>query len=220
MCVVRIRGTWVTNQPGRQSTRIVPAQVVRPPIPPSIALQPPILRPMYPTGNCRLRTPPHSPFYLFHWRGSALLFEQVTYSGPQKTRFYHSKTLNTRSTFIATALVFGPGVLFLSNQIYLDIRAHLPWDHSITSNLSVYLDLNTLSLVSAMGGLFLRKYGSIIPMTSRYLKDFLWRLKYPKCRPSGEDLRNLFDHYINPIGGVGVWDLLYPTHYFLRIQYG
>ena len=167
-----------------------------------------------------LETPPFPPFYLFHWRGSALLFEQVTYSGPQKTRFYHSKTLNTRSNFIATALVFGPGSLFLSNQIYLDIRAHLPWVHSITSNLSVYLDLNTLSLVSAMRGFFLRKYGSVIPMTSRYLKDFLWRLKYPKCRPSGEDLRNLFDHYINPIGGVGVWDLLYPTHYFLRIQYG
>ena len=31
VCVVRIRGTWVTNQPRRQSTRIVPAQVVRPP---------------------------------------------------------------------------------------------------------------------------------------------------------------------------------------------
>ena len=66
VCVVRIRGTWVTNQPGRQSTRIVPAQVVRPPIPPSIALQPPILRPMYSTGNCRLRTPhaPHLPLSL------------------------------------------------------------------------------------------------------------------------------------------------------------
>ena len=118
--------------------------------------------------------PPMPPFYLFHWRGSALLFEQVTYSGPQKTRFYHSKTLNTRSNFIATALVFGPGSLFLSNQIYLDIWAHLPWVHSITSNLSVYLDLNTLSLVSAIRGVFLWKYGicSVIPMTSRYLKDF------------------------------------------------